>query len=74
MEKNERWADLLERQASVIDGLDLYLEACGRRGITDVVAVSSRDQAVRVYRKSLASMPVEALFLYACRDSRSRQS
>lgn len=74
MRSYSQWLDLLERQCAVIDGLDKYLAACDRRGLTDDLALSTHAQAIRVYRKTLASAPVEALFLYGSRAAASRQA
>lgn len=72
MRSNAKWLELLERQCAVIDGLDRYLAACERVGSTDEVATSTRVQAIRVYRRTLASAPVEVLFLYGCMAAQSR--
>lgn len=73
MRSEEQWLELLERQASVIDGLEKYVAACDRRGSTDEVAVSSLSQALRLYRRTLAGTPVEVLFRYGCKAAQSVQ-
>lgn len=65
---------VLDRQAAAIDSLRLYLCACERRGLVDIVAEQSLEQAIRLYRRSLASTDVDTLFAYATRKSESLQS
>lgn len=74
MRTQEQWLELLERQATAIDGLERYISACDRRGSTDDLAVSARDQAVRLHRKTLASTPVDVLFLYGMKVGQAQHT
>lgn len=64
--------ELLGRQASRIDSLDLYLRACRRRGTTDDEALRTYESEVRLYRRRLAGLGPERLMFYARRLAGAR--
>lgn len=59
--------ELLERQATLIDTMEMYVAAVWRRGHKDELAEETLHTYILAYRRSLARLSPEALFLYAQR-------
>lgn len=65
--------ELLDRQATLIDTMEMYVAAVWRRGHKDELAEETLHTYIQAYRRSLARLSPEALFLYASRQAKVRR-
>ena len=72
MWSHDEWLAALERQASLIDTFDAYIDR--RRACGDDVELSLevlRDE-IKVYRRLLSRAPIDVLLVHASTSARSR--
>lgn len=72
MKTPEQWLEALERQAALIDSLDLRINGRAKAGEPVALSLEVLRDEETLYRRLLGQAPVEVVFTHA-RDAASRR-
>lgn len=74
MTTHERWLDLLERQASLVDVFDEQIRKRQEAGMLVELSLATLEGEKRLYERMLDQAPREVLFEHAATSASARHS